>query len=400
MTMTTFANLLIKYMGRINASENWLGNKIGFKGGQTINNWKNGKFMPNSNHPERIIACAKALLLNEKETNEFLIAAGFAQEYMLVDNKSSEGIFVDFIRKLLIKLSQLNPYPVMLLLTQANLGEPPFREALLAQAKAVYSPENVLHLQPPYSTSADVNTYFADLGKQCELESVTDDCDFEQALQARLEQSECLFLLVSRFDQGVPALREQLAGMLRSLSDRFTQQLHVIFCGGEKLARLKYQQGDLSLLNIATVEQWPELGRNEVYALRDYHFNGLQLDDKLVEQLLTISGAHPQLLNECLNLRQQEPSLPLPAYPQRLSQCQCIWTALVPFTQDSTNRHRIEQLLQQDLLVKAQPFILDPLLRRLYWNNVLVERETNKEKYLYWRCEALKIGGRNILEAF
>jgi len=34
--MHTFAHLLMKYMGRINASENWLGNKIGLKGDKRL----------------------------------------------------------------------------------------------------------------------------------------------------------------------------------------------------------------------------------------------------------------------------------------------------------------------------------------------------------------------------
>jgi len=287
----------------------------------------------------------------------------------------------------------------MLLLSQAHVGEPPLREALLTQAKMFYAPENVLHIHPPYSTHANVTTYFAALGRQCHLADVKDDYDFEYALQMRLEQSEGLFLLISRFEQGVSALRKQLAGLLRSLSDNYTHQLRVIFCGGEKLAQLKYQQGDMSLLNIAVDKRWPELSCQEVYALRDQYFKKLVLDDELVEQLLVISGGHPQLLNDCLTLRQQEPSLPLSAYPQRLSQCQCIWTALVPFTQDAQVRRQVNQWLQQDKLVQAQPFILDPLLRQLYWKNMLVEREINGTRYLCWRCEALKIAGQHILKA-
>ena len=69
---------------------------------------------------------------------------------------------------------------------------------------------------------------------------------------------ERLFCLVSRFEQGTPALRETLAGILRSLSEMHSGRLHLLLCGGEALADLKYRSGDMSLLNIAQVNHWPE----------------------------------------------------------------------------------------------------------------------------------------------
>jgi len=68
----------------------------------------------------------------------------FDKEYVLSEDLAG-AIFVEFIRELFTNLLHRNP-PVMLLLTQANWGEPPFREALLTQARKIFSPNEVLHI--------------------------------------------------------------------------------------------------------------------------------------------------------------------------------------------------------------------------------------------------------------
>jgi hypothetical protein len=392
-----FARLLNKYMRRMRATNSWLENQVGFSN-ETINDWKYDIAMPDRNHRDKVVACAQFLRLTEPETNEFLEAAGFEKEYVMSEDLAG-ALFVKFIQELFSNLLHRNP-PVMLLLTQANWGEPPFREALLTQARKIYLPNNVLHVQPPYSSSTQENDYFSDLGRQCGFDNITDEYSFERTLQERLENSERLFLLVSRFEQGVESLRKKFAGFLRSLSERNANRLHVILCGGEKLAELKFHQNpEMSLLNIAMVEHLPELGRSEVYALRDYRFEGLSLDDELVDKLLIISGGHPQLLNECLRL-QQESDLRLEQYSEELSQRNFVWQLFTPFTQNQSERQQVLDWLQQEQdLGKAQPFILDKLKRKLFWKNLLVEREVGGERRLCWRCEALRMAGQQILSS-
>jgi len=195
-----FGELLTKHRQRIRASMNKVGYAINLAGA-TILNWENGTFMPRKNHRDEVVAGAQFLRLTEQETNEFLEAADFDKEYVLSEDLAG-AIFVEFIRELFTNLLHRNP-PVMLLLTQANWGEPPFREALLTQARKIFSPNEVLHIQPPYSSAADANDYFSDLGRQCGFSGVTNEHRFEQTFQECLENSERLFLLVSRFEQGV-----------------------------------------------------------------------------------------------------------------------------------------------------------------------------------------------------
>lgn len=386
--MPTFAELLTTYMRRIRASANNVAKEIS-NTRETVNKWRHNNSMPSKKSCSRIRNCAKFLRLTEQETNLFLKAAGCSEVYVDLP----EAIFKKYIQALFVKLSKLNP-PVMLLLTQTGWGEPPLRDALLVQAKNLYLPENVLHIQPPYSLSADANEYFSDLGEQCGFCDVENEYAFGRKLKKRLKENPAdLFLLVSRLEQGVPSLRTELARMLRSLSDCYSH-LHVILCGGEALENLKYQHGSSSLLNNAVDERWPELGRDEVYAWRDARFKGLPLDDALVDELLTISGGHPQLLNECLTLKKELPNLPLEDYPERLSQSQYARQAFTRLTQDDSLRQKVYELLQKKDLDNFTPFIGDNLLRKLYWENVLKVCETNR---LCWRCEALRIAGQQIL---
>ncbi|MDM8558923.1 hypothetical protein [Candidatus Parabeggiatoa sp. HSG14] len=385
-----FADLLNKYMRRVRANASEVAGEIDVAR-PTVYRWTQGINKPNKR--DKVIACANFLRLTEQETNELLDLAGFLKkEYPLVGDLA-QVIFTDFIQKLFAKLLQANnPFSILLLLTQANWGEPPSLEALLAQAKKKYGPHNVLHLKPPYSFQANEKMYFSDLGKQCQFGDINNDHSFETALETKLEKTDQLFVLVSRFEQGVQSLREQLARLLRSLTEMYPHRLHVILCGGEQLADLKYKSGNLSLLNLAKVVHWPELNRKEVYALRDFRFKELFLDDTIIDELLTISGAHPQLLNECLELNQQNPTLPLDKYSQKLSENEIIWQLFMPF-KDTEAMSQIHEWLQQENLGKAQPYILNDLLRKLYWKNLLVERG----EYLCWRCETLRLSGLEIL---
>jgi transcriptional regulator with XRE-family HTH domain len=390
-----FTDLLNKYTDEANITAKALAGAIGVAE-STMKKWRCYENSPRER--TKVLAMAKCLNLTEEATNEFLKAAGFKPEYIFVDLPLAKSIFTEDIRGVFNNTLPRLTYPVILLLNQADWAQPPpCREALLAQARRIYSPNNVLHIWPPSSLSGNVNKYFSSLGKQCGFPKVKDDSDFQQVLENRLEDTDELFLLVSRFEQGAQSLGEQLAHILRTLSDQYAHRLHIILCGGEKLERLKYGEGELSLLDHAKDERWAEIGLSEVKALAEYRFE-LQLDDNRAKELLAISGGHPQLLDECLTLQQQKPTLSLADYPERLSQSQYALQGFTPFIQDESARQQVSNWLQQDDLGTFTYFINDNLLRKLYWKNLLVVRENvDGEKRLCWRCEALKMAGKKIL---
>jgi DNA-binding XRE family transcriptional regulator len=382
MPATRFGKLLNHYMRRIRARAKDVADELGVSR-QTVLNWIQGTSMPKK--CSKVMICAQFLRLTETEIDELFTAANC--------DKRSRYEVVNFASRLFIELSHLTSYPVMLLLSQTDCSAHFFRQLLLREAEEKYSINQVLHIHTPFFTGTNMSRYFVEFGKQCRFKEVNNEFNFERALQKRLEQGKPLFLLVTRFEQGPPILREQLAGILHNLSDLYPDHLHVLLCGGEKLAELKYRTSNLALLTHATVKRWPEMTRAEVYALRDYRFRGLWLDDNMVDELLTISGAQPQLLDECLRIKQQQPQLEFWEYPGTLSESDCVWQLFTPFTQDTLTKQQLTKWLQQEELGKAHPYIFDDLLRQLYWKNLLVERN----KRLYWRCDTLRIAGLKIL---
>ncbi len=380
-------------MRRIRSSDNDIAVEIGVSR-LTIGNWRKGFMMPSKKNYDKIIACTNFFRLTEEEETEFLIKAGFFEENF-PPNNLLEIIFDDYIQGLFSKLAQLNPHPIMLLLTQASWSDPPCRDAILCRAKQIYF-ENVLHIHPPVSLSIDSDSYFAHLGQQCGMECVKNDYDFEQVLKKRIENNSRLFLLVSRFEQGVRTFGEHLASIIRNLSEDYANNFHVMLCGGEKLAALKYESGQLSLLNFAKDEHWAELGANEVYILSKNRFPNLNLNDILVEKLLAVSGRHPKILSQCLELQSNSPELKLSDYPEKLSHSDEILQLFIPFRKKQSQQ-KWKQWLSQDRLAEWHPYLLDNVLRDLYWKNALVKREKDGVSGLYWRCEAMQIAATRIL---
>jgi hypothetical protein len=433
--MESFAKLLTLYMEKAGISVEELATQItsapptkeGIPGvhPNTISRWKNGKqFNGKTQKPHKrqyVLDCIKPLGLNAEQSNQLLEASGYKiltnkewqlitsdkqgkstsfsitedyfQEY-LVNDKLANIIFKDDIKALFDELLQLTPYPIMSLLTQAHWDEPPCQKAILVRARQIYSPENVLYISPPCSSKMDEDQYFVDVAKQYGIGNVKDANSFKQALEQRVKNTD-LFLLVSRFEQYTEALGDSLAKMIRSISDQRQNGFHVILWGGQKLEALKYEHGSLSLLNIATIKRWSELSETEVKALWEHRSQKPPLDDEFVKKILAVSGGHPQLLNKCfLEVQQHFSHIAELNLTEMLSQSDEIWQLFIPFTKiDQASQQRLCNLLEKEKLAEWQPYILDDLLRELYWKNLLVWRDNG----LYWRCEAIRMAGKNIL---
>ncbi len=390
-----FSELLTGYMRRIRATASGVATEIGMSR-EAVNNWRHGYSQPNRKHRDKLLACARYLRLTESETNALLTAGGFEPEYLLAEAAGS-GPYADTIAGLYTRLSQLSPYPILMLLSQAHWGQPPFREALLAKARAVYGSDAVLHIQPPYSVSAEAPDYFQAIGAQCGFEGVDSDFGFEAALERRLAGGETVFCLVSRFEQGVPALREQLAGILRSLSEMYSGRLHLLLCGGAALADLKYQGGDLSLLNIANVVFWPEMDATQVSAIATQTGKPLTQPQQAA-RLLALTGGHPALLQEALGLITDDPSLDDAALNDALAASPRIWQAVLPLLEDPARRARLAQWLDAADLGRARPYLLDADLRRLFWDNLIAPRTGADGPMLHWRCPAVRQALRGLID--
>jgi hypothetical protein len=393
-----FATLLSGYLRRIRASASGVATEIGMSR-EAVNNWRHGLSLPSRKHRHKLVDCARYLRLSEQETDRLLKAAGFEPEYPVGGHMSGQP-YADYIARLFERLQRLAPYPILLLLSQAHWGQPPFREALLGTARRLYGEAAVLHIRPPYSVDADAHGYFAAIGAQCGFAGVDSDFAFERALEQRLAAGERVFCLVSRFEQGDAHLREALAGILRGLSEMYSGRLHLLLCGGEALAELKYQSGDLSLLNIASVEHWPDPGQAELRALALLQLPAAHVDTALLDQLAQSCGGHPALIDEALHLHASTPALQTAQLLECLYGSERLWESFMPLLADAAARQRIAAWLEKPVLGRAQPYLIDRLLRRLFWANLVTARASAEGLQLEWRCEAVRRAGRQIAAAW
>lgn len=400
MPVSEFPDLLTRHMRRIRASAAGVASEIGISR-EAVNNWRHGYSLPNRKHRDKVLACANYLRLTEAEANRLLAAAGFEAEFPAeAEAAAAAGAapawpasVAETVAGLFERLQQQRPYPVLLLLTQSHWGQPPERAAILAQADARYGSERVLHLQPSFSAGEDADAYFAALGRQCGMAGVESDYDFETELAGLLQAPAPLFCLVSRFEQGAPAQRHLLAGILRSLSEMYSGQLHLLICGGAALADLKYQGGDLSLLNIAATETWPELAVADLQRMATDPAPTVQA----AARALRLSGGHPLLASVAIALlAQDDPSDE--AVTDHLAGHPPLWQALLPLLRDPAQRGIVQGWLDQPRLAPARPYLLDPLLRHLYWSNLLVARRHPDGNWLEWRCEAIRRAARTIVD--
>ena len=286
----------------------------------------------------------------------------------------------------------LNSNPIQLLLAPHGRAGGPVIKTLLNDAKSYFGQDNVWHLAPPFDADVDDDTYFSFLAKQSGLDAeINNAIDFQIALQARLMEVEPLFILISQLENGSASGRHKLAGMIRNFSETHFGQLQTLILGGERLLELKYAQGDLSMLNTADDHRWPELTLTDV--LNMAAASNIELDDDLAQQLLQLTGGHSQLLHHCLRVHRQQKGQIDFDFRNALINSPAMYQLFVPFRQDSDQQEQVKDLLAKDDLGAAEPYLSDPLLRKLQWLNMLCEASGR----LHWRCPGLREAGQQIL---
>jgi hypothetical protein len=206
-----------------------------------------------------------------------------------------------------------------------------------------FGKQNLLHLVPP-PHPVDLKEYFSGLLGNTEIElSVSSPVSFMTAIEKQLDQVRKLFLLITRFEQGNETGNREFAGVLRSLLEKHPN-LYILICGGEKLADL-YFGGELSLLNVSEARELP-----------CSDFNENQSKDRLkLQQLFT------------------------------------------PFKRKPDDRQRLCRFLEnEDMGTFVTLDFSDPLIKRLYWKNLL--KKSLDGKRIVWRNEVLRGIGWEILE--
>jgi hypothetical protein len=292
----------------------------------------------------------------------------------------------------------------VLLLARTDRRQAWVKNGILERAKQRFGEENVLHLVPPFGRDVDMKDYFALLGRQCGFSGPVDgSVSFLSALEERLQGDGTLFLLVGGFENSGQSGREQLAGVLRNLNERFPHNFKTLISGGEKLADIAYG-GSLSLLNQAEIMEWPDMTVSDVRDFlkssgcgeTQYVDMDAEVDEPTAQLLLDVSGGHPYLLETCFRLHRQNPGFSPQDLTETLLQSPVLWRLFTPFNGDAGVKRKLSDLLKQTDVGPAMPFLYDPLLKRLYWRNLIKRSPVSRR--LVWRCEALRRLGLQILE--
>ena len=290
-----------------------------------------------------------------------------------------------FVQKVCDRLDTNTP---LMVLSQADTSTQHYIKAL-KQALTKQTRSTFLHLFPPASVHADSAAYFGRLAKQCHFSSdISSSWEWADAVRERLDNGDKLVLLITGFENGAYENSGELAGELRGLLESgYSDQLKLIIMGREKLAAAKYQNGIHSLLN--DLEEMP-LDDVNVQDLQDLYlkrYPSVQLDDATAHDLLDYTGKHPRLLEISIQALSKGKS----DWQTELKQS-AIFPQLFSRFRDEIERPLLNELLNKDILGRFETWPQDPLLRRLYWNNLI----TNCEGQYVWRCFLIQQNGKEL----
>ncbi|WP_165742084.1 toll/interleukin-1 receptor domain-containing protein [Candidatus Thiosymbion oneisti] len=288
--------------------------------------------------------------------------------------------------------------PTLILLAQENQERHAVLEVLRERAQDRFDADQTLYLVPPRNPDADEAEFFHVLGRRAGMNPPAESAlAFEDYLDQRLIGGERLFLLVAGLSKCSNIGRRRLASGLRGLSDAHDDALRMVLVGGEGLAELKHAQGDLSLLSHAEPLDWPELNTGDLMELARQGRPPLDLTPEGAWDMLEVTGGHPRLIQETLRCRAK--GAPPEACIRNLASSKQIESQFITLTRTWEDAQRIADWLGQDDLGPCRGWISDPLLRRLYWKNLLRAKGLVGSERLVWRCQAIIDAGRRVLGA-
>ena len=280
----------------------------------------------------------------------------------------------------------------LMLLGQADSGKTAAHRAILALARRRFGADNTLHLVPHGQPDIDRAEYFSYLGGQIDPgKSCLKASDFEFLMEDCLARGKSIFLLMTRFEEGSQDGRQSLSRALRNLSERYHDWLKVVLCGAERLLELRHKEGLLSPLRNAEPMLWPEPTAADILAWQPAGVQSLTEEDASV--LLRLAGGNVRLIQQGLKMLRPDAPLNIPAVAAKLRQDPLLRARFAACRQHG-DAERVASLLRREDLGRYEPWPVQTLLRRLYWDGLVVESQGR----FRWRCELVRLIGRDVLE--
>ncbi|MCX6578718.1 MAG: toll/interleukin-1 receptor domain-containing protein [Candidatus Aminicenantes bacterium] len=291
---------------------------------------------------------------------------------------------------------QFHQRRAILLLVQEDRWQAGIDAELQAFSVDRFGETNVRRIVPPFGAHENLENYFSLIADQSGFDKgIRSAGQLRAAIEHTLANGETLFLLLSGFENNCEQGRLELAGVLRGLNEKYPQTFKVLICGGEKLADM-YYSGILSYLNHAGIMEWPDFTTEDVGRLAGHKKDPVSIDAAAAQKLLQLSGGHPLILDMGIDLYGRNKDFTVEDLEAEAMQSPQAWQLFTPFMRvDANMRQELCELLSREDVAPAQPYIFDPLLKRLYWKNLL-RRSVNRNR-LYWRCDILRKVGLRIL---
>ena len=191
---------------------------------------------------------------------------------------------------------------------------------------------------------------------------------FNSRLAEKLGSGEPICLLFTGIEQSPRPALEMLCGVLRALNDRFGQ-FRVILCGSERLCEMRYAKEALSYLSNAEEELWPEPGPSDFQAEASAQGCG-DLDEQIMTILQELTGGNLGLLRELLGLV-LEGERSRDVLTEGVMESPTIWAAVAPFRDNDETSQFLTAAARSENVGKVERFIKHPILRRIYWLNLI-----------------------------
>jgi hypothetical protein len=267
---------------------------------------------------------------------------------------------------------------------------------LLIETRRRFPRDKIHHVVPLICQDDDATAYFSHIAAECGLTTgAADGRVLRDLLIGLLRSGGRHVFIVSHMENGPVTARRDFATQLRHLSEQYRSQVMLLFVGGEKLNELVYHSDQsISILNTAipTAHDWPS---PEPVVLRR-HDAAATLSEAELAAITDATGLEPRLMAECLNRRRGLPDAIDVAGVIRQSMVVRQWFA--PYQGDDVSVARLCRLLDRDMLGTFDQVYDDELRRRLYWRGA-IRKVTDPDGVhrLYWRCEAVRERGRELL---
>jgi hypothetical protein len=229
--------------------------------------------------------------------------------------------------------------------------------------------DRVLRLAPLNDPGIDAPAYFGHLATQAGLpaQGIDSAGAWRHALEVRFppRSPQAPFaLVVQDFDQGASAPRRDLAGALRAMASQGRARVAVL--GGVHLAEQIYENPVHSLFRGIPVVNLDEPSAEDLTHWCAELFPGRTFLPATLNAVIQEAGGHPRLIQQALMALGTDQD-----WQAALTDTRPYEPLLSPYY---TERERICELLRNGIDGLAQGWDPDPLVRRLYWDNLLARR--------------------------